>query len=244
MKTKVVYILFILSLFSCSKEREIDLSILQNYIEDKSNLERDEVIACAASAKDLSDDAYIFFYPIPSATNIQYFETDGLNVDKNDFKKYHKVVLEKQDVFNGYLGRFVKKNKKETWCVVTYESAGKLHVSNPIKLKQITKPTEWVNSVIIDQSSTLMPKFSWSDGRIKENAIYFEVITDEKNNLLSGTYTYDKWFQYYKLDNVVLNVTRDNPPKLINNNEYGFTMMGVSEDNWVNLVIQKSFIAN
>ena len=51
-------------------------------------------------------------------------------------------------------------------------------------------------------------------------------------------------FQYYKLDNVVLNVTRETPPALQLGMNYGFTLMGVSEDNWVNLVIEKNFEAN
>ena len=67
------------------------------------------------------------------------------------------------------------------------------------------------------------------------------MVTDAQNNLLSGTYTYEKLFTYYNLENVVLNVTRENPPSLLSNNSYSFTMMGVSLDNWVNLVIQKDF---
>ena len=68
------------------------------------------------------------------------------------------------------------------------------------------------------------------------------VITNNENNLLSGTYTYDQWFQYYQLNNVVLNVTRNTPPDLEVANTYNFVMMGVSLDNWVNLVIIKDFI--
>ena len=75
------------------------------------------------------------------------------------------------------------------------------------------------------------------------NVIYFQVISDANNTLISGTYTIDKWFQYYNLANIVLNITIGTPPNLIPSDEYNFTLMGVSEDNWVNLVVEKSFIA-
>ncbi|MBA6156903.1 hypothetical protein H3Z83_10280 [Tenacibaculum sp. S7007] len=148
--------------------------------------------------------------------------------------------MKKKMFFNGYLGRFVRNSTEDVWCIVTYKSSGKFHKSNPIRLKSQSKPTEWTDKVTIDESESLTPKFLWDDGIVKENRIYFQVITDADNNLLSGTYTYDKWFQYYKLSNVVLNITRETPPNLIKENNYDFTMMGVSEDNWVNLVIQKT----
>ena len=53
---------------------------------------------------------------------------------------------------------------------------------------------------------------------------------------------FDPEEKYYQLENVVLNVTRETPPPLLSNNSYSFTMMGVSLDNWVNLVIQKDFL--
>ena len=87
-----------------------------------------------------------------------------------------------------------------------------------------------------------MPIFSWEDGIIKENAIFFEVISEANDELLSGTYTFERHFQYYILDNVVLNITEEEPPILQANTPYNFTLMGVSEDNWVNLFIQRGFI--
>jgi len=59
--------------------------------------------------------------------------------------------------------------------------------------------------------------------------------------LLSATYTFDKMFQYYKLDNVVLNVTEEEPPNLVVNDTHGFTLLAVSEDNWVNLFSEVIF---
>ena len=89
-----------------------------------------------------------------------------------------------------------------------------------------------------------MPRFTWVDSAVAENVIYFQVISDVANNLLSGTYTIEKTFQYYNTSNVTLNITRELPPaELEVGKNYNFTMMGVSTDNWVNLVIQKPFTA-
>jgi hypothetical protein len=203
--------------------------------------ETDDVIACAASKNEDSNTAFVFYYPIPGATNIRYFETKDVSVEKNDLLEYTEVDLLKEDVFNGYLGRFVRVSNKEVWCIVTYLVNNELRISQPIRLKNSSKPTEWSDAVEIDTDVNTMPVFSWEDGVYDDNEIYFQVITNSNNYLLSGTYTYDRWFQYYELENVVLNVTRDTPPQLLSNNSYGFTMMGVSIDNWVNLVIQKNF---
>ncbi|SDX15756.1 hypothetical protein SAMN05444411_103225 [Lutibacter oricola] len=245
MKKRFIFTLItVLFLTACSDKGEPALyNNLETYVELNSTLELDEVIACAASDKTNNNISYIFYYPIPGATDIQYFETTTLEVNPNDFSQYFPIDYQQEPVFNGYLERFVRDSDKEVWSIVTYITNGKLHKSNPIRLKHQTKPTEWTSNVNIDFTESTMPKFSWEDGTIKENAIYFEVISDEDNNLLSGTYTYDKWFQYYNLSNTVLNVTRTTPPNLIVNNEYNFTLMAVSEDNWVNLVIQKTFTA-
>lgn len=234
------FLIFLVSIFSCSENNEkIVPKTLQDHININSNLLIDEVIACAASKNFENNISYIFYYPELGASEIKYFETSSIEDDKNNFSLYKEKEILKENVFNGYLGRFLRNSSTEVWCIVTYKTNGKFHKSNPIRLKNISKPTEWTDVVTIDNSTSLMPKFLWDDGLVKENAIYFQVITDSENNLLSGTYTYDKWFQYYNLANVVLNVTRSTPPNLIQGEDYGFTMMGVSEDNWVNLVIQK-----
>jgi len=205
--------------FSCT-ENTIDVpKNLKEYIVENSHLQLDEVIACAASDELNIAISYIFYYPIPSAKNIQYFETDNISVNKDDFSNYKKVNLPTEKVFNGYLERFIRDNKKEVWCIVTYESEGKFHKSNPIRLKHQTKPTEWSNEVMVDTFKTLNPKFIWEDGSVKENVIYFQVITEENNNLLSGTYTFETCFEYYNLSNVVLNITRTQPPNLIADNQ-------------------------
>lgn len=239
---KITLILFLSICVSCTKEKvEIVPQNLQEYLNINSGLIADEVIACAASDKIDATTSYIFYYPVLGASEIQYFETDNTNINEKDFSLYKKRTLQKEGVFNGYLERFVRNDVKEVWSIVTYKTDGKLHKSNPIRLKHQSKRTEWNNKVTTNFTENTSPKFSWEDGIHKENEIYFQVVSDFENNLLSGTYTYDKWFKYYQLDNVVLNVTTEKPPVLVINTDYNFTMMGVSLDNWVNLVIEKKF---
>lgn len=227
---------------SCAKGELDDYSNLKEYIAIHTLDIDNDVIACAASDKTDIDKTYIFFYPVPGATEIKYFETTDLTGSKDDFTLYEEVELLKEPVFNGYLERFVRESSTEVRCIVTYKFDNKLRTAQSIRLKHQTKSTEWISEVGIDFTEKNKPKFSWEDGSIDENAIYFQVITNSDNDLLSGTYTYDTWFQYYNLQNIVLNVTRQTPPDLLLNNSYGFTLMAVSIDNWVNLVIQKDFL--
>ncbi|SEC55144.1 hypothetical protein SAMN04489761_3299 [Tenacibaculum sp. MAR_2009_124] len=243
MQSRIIFVLLTFFMMSCSKNDQ-GLENLNRYLNSKEAVKKEGVIACAASDKNNTSISYIFYYPVPEARNIQYFETDDINANSDDFSQYKNVPLEREDVFNGYLGRFIRDGVNETWSVVTFEVDGVVHVSSPIKLKNTSKPTEWSSLVSIDYRSELMPEFSWMDGLVEENVIYFQVISNNNGDLLSGTYTHEKMFQYYKLDNVVLNVTRDTPPSLQPGINYGFTLMGVSEDNWVNLVIEKNFEAN
>ncbi|MGC1204173.1 MAG: hypothetical protein WA839_04710 [Flavobacteriaceae bacterium] len=73
--------------------------------------------------------------------------------------------------------------------------------------------------------------------------VFFQVLATESLDLLSGTYTSENQFQYYKLNNIVLNSTQNAPPELITGDNYIFTVMDVSIDNWVNEVIMTPFVA-
>jgi len=228
----------------CSTDKEQDLTItLQDAIDGKQ-IERDNVIACAASNKN-DDLVSVFFYPRDRASNIQYFETQDSTVDKNDFDSYFPVVASEIDVFNGYLKKFEVSVTDEKWVIVSFEEDGKTHLSNPIRLKQNTKPTEYLpQNVSVDTANTTMPIFSWQDGNYADTKIYFQVVSDDRNDLISGTYTFERQFQFYNTENVVLNITKGTPSALKTDTRYGFTLLAVSEDNWVNLFSEIDFQLN
>ncbi|MBN4070046.1 hypothetical protein JYT76_00010 [Olleya sp. AH-315-F22] len=229
----------IVILVSCSKNDDINNNSLSTYILNKT-IEIGAVIACAAS-DEVTNDVLVFYYPETGASNIRLYETTDTEADKNEFSNYLKIETEPFPFFNGYLGKFVRDVSTEKWAIVTFELNGEIKISNPILTKHISKPSVWTEDVSINQLQTGMPNFNWTDNAFGDNAIYFQVVSDIQNNLLSGTYTFENQFQYYNTSNVVLNITTQTPTELTIGTSYNFTLMDISEDNWVNSIIQKTF---
>lgn len=241
---KLIYFIVIATLLcSCSEDNDVIVPRnLQEYIDQINNLDVEDVIACAANADGNTNLTYIFYYPEIGATDIRIYETEDATVDENDFTIYKRKSYTNEAIFGGKLERFSRSLTTESWCIVTYLFDGKLRTSNPIRLKNNTKPTEWTDEVVVDGTQTLQPKFTWNDGTYTGTRIYFQVISDDEDDFISGTYTEEKTFQFYDLTNVVLNINTETPEDLTLDATYNFTMMGVSEDNWVNLVIEKPFV--
>ncbi len=241
--SRYVYI-FVLSLtiVSCSnKENVLSDDSLSTYLKSRV-FETGAVITCAASAEN-ANDVLVFYYAEIGASNIRLYESLDMEINPNEFLNYTIVEVEPTPFFNGYLGKFTRDIASEKWIIVTYELNNDVKVSNPIRTKQFTKPSIWSDAVNIDYTAALMPRFNWTNNAFGGNAIYFQVISDTEDNLLSGTYTFENEFQYYNTSNVVLNITTETPPNLLVGNLYKFTLMDVSEDNWVNTIIQKTFVA-
>ncbi len=226
----------VLFLMSCNETTNETLEVLTlaDYILN-TTVETGAVIACAASDPS-GMKVQTFYYPEEGATNIRLYQTATIALDADDFSNYTQVVIESTPVFNGSLRRFEQVTTLEKWGVVTYELEGEVKISNPIRTKPVSKPTVWEDIITIDQTQPEMPLFSWRDNFVNDNAIYFQVLTTQQGDLLSGTYTNQNKFQYYKLDNVVLNITKQEPPVLQRGTAYLFTLMDVSRDNWVNVV--------
>jgi len=208
----------------------------------QNTIEIDNVIACASGSVN-PNEVIAYVYPRPGATDLRYFETENITVDKNNYENYIQIVLPEGDFFNGYLKTFTRQTSEEKWVIISFRESGILHLSNPIRLKHQTQNTNFSTSVDIDQSQPGSPLFNWDTIVQPLDAIYFQVVSDTSDELLSGTYTFEPQFRYYELNNVVLNVTEETPPELINGIDYGFTVMGVSEDNWVNTLLQIDFTA-
>ncbi len=246
---KIKYVVFALLLiplfFACSEDNDITTPRnLEEYIATISNQDFGEVIACAASADSNESLTYIFYYPETGATDIRYYEAESINDDPTDFSNYKRESLTISDVFGGKLQRFSRSGSSENWCLVTYMLNGNLQISNPIRLKNASNATTWTDNVSITYTSQLEPKFTWTDVKTADDKIYFQVISEtEENEFVSGTYTENTIFQYFDDSNVVLNINvPETPSDLEIDTEYLFTMMAVSEDNWVNTVVQENFV--
>lgn len=229
----------VLLLSACSKDREEESS-LAAYLSTREVVQ-DNVIACAASAE-FGATVSVFLYPRPGALNIRYFEALSGTVEKDDFEGYVEVKADLLDVFNGYLKKFDVRIPEEKWVIVSFEENDKVHISNPIRIKHLSKPTAYLPNNLHIQDNTIHPLITWEDGPYTDTRIYFQVISDADNNLISGTYTFDTFFKFYDLGNVVLNITQGVPEELQQGATYGCTLMGVSEDNWVNLIAEKRFV--
>lgn len=236
----VIFLFAISFFFSCSNDLESTEDTLENDVKGKEVV-LDNVIACAASGE-ISNLISVFLYPRSGASNFKCFVTESVDQDKNNFSNYKEFPASLSNVFNGYLLKFDAFFENEKWIIVSFEEDNKVHLSNPIRLKHLSKVTQYLPENVSIDTSSEMPIFTWEDGDYTDSKIYFQVVSSAENNLISGTYTYDKMFQFYKLDNVVLNVTRNSPLELEKNMNYVFTLMGVSEDNWVNLFVVKPFI--
>lgn len=250
---KTVYILLLgFLLYSCNNEDDkvITDNSLQSYVlENNSLLSFNELVACAAGGQKgfLDDDQLtlnIFFYPELGAVDYRYYETSDIDVDPLNLNAYKEVKVTSEPIFNGFLRRFaLTKRTKEVWSRVSFIANDTLWYSKAIRIKESIKPTEFAPDLCkVDLLAPLEPVFTWEDGKATDNFVYFHVISDANGNALSGTYTNEKRFQYYHLDNVVFNVTRAGQAiPLEKEKNYTFTLMGVSQDNWVNLIMQKAF---
>jgi hypothetical protein len=245
MKFKYLFtiVCFSILFFSCSEDTDTTVARnLQGYLDENSGREIDTLIAFAANAEGNTALNYIFYYPEIGATDIRYYETTNTSADKTDYNSYRRQSLITEAVFGGKLQRFSRSGTTETWCLVTYIKDGKLHISEQILLKNVSKTTQYSNDVSIAYKTNIEPNFTWEDGTIDENVRYFQVISNEEDDFKSGTFTKNKFFQYYDESSFESTINLAAPESLVEDEVYNFTMMGISEDNWVNLIIKEQFI--
>lgn len=247
---RIIAILSVVSsLLSCKKdkvEEVIDQTVLSGYIQANSNLESASLISCAGGNNtsfmgSSETPISVFFYLENGATDFKYFETDSIEVENTDLSLYHEKAFTLTSLFNGVMRKFNHPAvSREKWGIVTFKTNGKLHKCNPIRLKAGVSPTQDISLETIVTENGVTPSFDWTAENEPNNVIYFSIVSDLSDNLISGIYTYDKYWGFYELSNVVLNVSPGNP-SLNLNQDYNYTLMGVSEDNWVHTMAMKSF---
>jgi len=206
------------------------------------------LVACAAGNLSLDDLPLTVFYRTKTGgiSDLRYFESASVDIDPLDYNNYEEVSIENQSLFNGFMGKFeLPEPQTEKWSIVTYVANDTLWYCEPIKMESLTKPTAMPSGLItVNMDTPLNPIFYWTDEADTENVIYYQLIVDPNTNeAISGTYTTDLQWQFYDLSNVVFNVTEPGTePELVPNQIYKMIMMGVSEDNWVNLFGEFEFI--
>jgi len=235
------------SLYSCKRDQANDiLSDLELYVEENSDLTTDFLIACATGDTSTfgneSSPISVFYYPISGSSDPHLFISKVGISDSSDISQYSEQTYPSLDVLNGKLKRYTCPNLSDVWAIVTYNSPGKVHISDPVKIKYHSNPTAFIDSIVNINEVGVNPEFSWISESEPNNVIYFEVVSDTLGNIISGTYTIDKFWDFYDTSNVVLNIHETVPaPFLAPNETYEFTLMGVSEDNWVYTAAIKRF---
>ncbi|RZN82998.1 MAG: hypothetical protein EVB11_06590 [Winogradskyella sp.] len=191
------YLLIVLVFVSCSSDNSETIVInnsssLSNDIEGRI-IELEAVIACAASISENSNVVEVYFYPEIGASNFKLYETNSVAVDAANFENYRQIAQLAEPFFNGFLQKFVRPFKSEQWLIVTYELNNEVKISNPIRTKNVSQPTNYTDTINIDQSISLMPIFNWEVSS-NNNAIFFQLLSTIDDGALSGTYTFDRHF--------------------------------------------------
>lgn len=242
MRVRFVFVLILSFLFnSCSSELEQPTTLLTQVITFYDGLEKAQASAFAASADGIVNTSYIYILPVEGATNYQYFQTSSFQKVSTNLDNYNERKLEMEDVFGGRLKRFVRNERQDVSCIITFQANGVFYQSLPIEIKNQRFQTSYTNFVNLDQSQNLMPKFSWPEQPF--NLFYLQAVTDTDSNLLSGTITNTNEFQYGSSENVIQTINSDVPPALVTGENYGFSMLAIDTDFWANYVIQSAFIA-
>ncbi|NND05544.1 MAG: hypothetical protein HKN87_04110 [Saprospiraceae bacterium] len=240
----------LLLIASCNKETSAPENTLQAYIDEHPEWQpHDELVACAAGGQQgFLDDANaplsMFFYPKLYSTNFRYYETRDGEANPDDLAKFVEMEANFEPLFNGFMARFpLPEPGSDRWACVSYVSQDTLWYCKPVRYKMQSKPTIFsTDRMEITLENDITPLITWED-QDPENIIYFQILVDERGDAISATYTEEKAFKFYDTSNVVFNVTRPGPVlPLLPNKDYSVILMGISGDNWVNLIAQGSFI--
>ena len=248
---RIAIILVILGVLmtGCTSDSDQSSTLLDRLVDDNAVESINELVACAAGGNaDLQSNlpTRVFFYPELDARDMRLYLTEDPDDDPEDLSLFVESDLTHLPVFNGFLRKFeLPVSIEDKWARVAFRTEDRLWYSKPIKLQLDSNSTLYDPELCeVNLVNPLEPSFTWEVGEAAESVIFFHVISDENGDARSGTYTTDHLFQYYNLDNVVFNVTRaGQATPLIAGETYNFTLMGVGGTNWVNLIVEKSFVA-
>ena len=216
---------------------------LEEYLALNSTKTQKVATAFAASSNGSESLTYIYYHALVGASDMRYYETNDASIVAPDFSQYRRKNLTDNAVYDGKLRRYSRTDTEDSWCIITYVIGDVLYKSEPIKIQNQSSQTQWLteSDLKITYSQTSIPQFNWQDYVNTEDKMYLQVIEDVGNNFLSGTFTEDYRFKYLDNSNVIDSIHTETPPALIFDDKYNFTLMRISNDNWVNLVIKESF---
>lgn len=227
---------------------------LSSFIRSNNLTEQaDSLIACAFSGdhaflpQGLGADVRILSYSYFPEGDFLYFHSTDRVAASSDLSHYiYRRALGARNVASGFFeaipmvqpaaGTFER-------MIVVRVIEGRIYLSNTIFIKGIDELTaSFSGDLAIEDEPQGTPRFIWPESP-GDNVIYFQLLTDGNDQVVSGTYTVEPEFTYYQTDNVVLNVSPGTPPTSLpaTNGPFRMTVMGVGANNWVNFIRDVDF---
>ena len=223
----------------------IEFETIVLLVEDlEDNLYQTDAIH-AFAANDQSNDDLTNIYSVVEngATDIKFYESDTPNINPQNFYRYKLMETQPALISDSKIKIFRHGFLRDEWIVMTYLIDDKIKVSSPIRINNFFQPTEYIETIEIDQNESGSASFDWSVQSYDVNAFFVEIMKNNSETVLSLTFTNDSNFQYFNLENVTLNLSETAPPDLELGDDYEFTVLDIGVDNWINSIYRQPFIA-
>lgn len=244
--------ILVLFLAACKPDDPVDAErTLREYIKDEGDpiIQLDTILAFATELvprfmENTRHPMSVFFYPPENSTDFRYFETNRMTSNTNDLSTFYEKEFQLRPEFNGYLMRFLHDGIQfPRWGRISCKKDGQIHISPIIAINNMSDSTiHFPEPVFIDFSVPVEPRFSWFNDTVSGTSLYFQLISDESNDLISGTFTYDRYFHFYYLSNVIKNIRPVVPhPELSPGQAYTFTLMRLNQIQWVRFITDTTF---
>ncbi len=224
---------------------------LRTYIKDNGDpvIQLDSLLAFATEVnpsfmKNTGDTISIFFLPPDNSTEYKFFESDQYKINVYDLTTFHEMTLETRTEYNGRFIRFLHPGLDfPRWARISCKKDEQIFISTAVMINTMSDST--INGwglVTIDFEEPAEPLFSWENDATPGTSMYLQLLSDQTQDLISGTMTTDKYFQFYDLSNVVKNIYPVTPsPVLLTGQIYTFILMGLDSDQWVKVVSETTF---
>lgn len=240
-------------LFAACKEEDTDEAgySLRSYIKDNGDpvIQMDSILAYATESipsfmENTGDPISVFYLPPENSTEYIMFESDKYSINVNDLTTFYEIALESRTEYDGAFVRFLHPALEfPRWARISCKKNGQILISNAFLINTMSDSTKYCPGLVeIDFDQLTQPLFSWYNDSIPGTSMYLQIVATADQEMLSGTFTTDQYFQFYVLDNVIRNIHDVSPsPVLTKGQTYSFTVLGMGADYWVEMVSDSTF---
>jgi hypothetical protein len=191
------------------------------------------------------DPISVFYLPPENSTEYKYFESDKYNINVNDLTTFYEKKLESIAEFSGSFIRFLHPSLDfPRWARISCKKNGQILISNAFMINTMSDSTKYCPGLLaFDFDRPTQPLFSWYNDTIPGTSMYLQLLSGADQEIISGTFTTDHYFQFYDLSNVIRNIHDVTPlPVLTKGQICTFTLMGLGPDYWVEMMSDTTFM--